>query len=406
MNRLMFLVIISASLLYGGEWQLAGFEGEEIHSVAVHPTDPNIIFVGGDNLYKTIEGGWMWDTVADFRARSIIFKPSYPDTMYAINGEGSYSDGVYRSTDGGDSWGVLHYFYNATCVAVPSWPPGIIVAGSKGGGVHRSDDCGNTWYDFNDSLQNLNVLSLETLSPFDNGAVFLAGTEDGIYSCFQEYWVRTNSPDNLPVLGISVFNDCSPLVWAAIDGGSGSDGVYKSIDFGQSWEVSHWFIYATDVLVNPVDSETVYAADSGCGVITTQNGGNDWCYMNENLGCNVVYCLAQSPADVKYLYAGTQNGFYVYGFEIGVIEEAAINLRCFPNPSRSDCSIVCDEPASITVYDITGRIIESLHYKPGKPHKISFDAKNTSRGIYFIVAKVGDRCSTGRVVFLGSPVDQ
>ncbi|MEA3431519.1 MAG: hypothetical protein U9R01_02400 [candidate division WOR-3 bacterium] len=406
---------IPAAVVSAGEWHFMGFKNEAIHAVAVHPENPNIIFVSGDNLYKTIEGGWMWDTVAWFPANSMLFHPLNPDTMYATLGAGSYSDGVYKSTDGGNTWNVIHNMMYATSLVIPSFPEGILVAGCKGGGVERSDDGGVTWYSMNDSLDNLNILSLATVSPFDSAPVFLAGTEAGIYCFFTEYWVKTNAA-GLTVPSIAVYREYIPVLWAALDGGSWSDGMYKSIDYGLSWEVSEWWVYITDILVNSLDSQTVYAADSGWGVMITRNGGTDWNLMNENLGDSVVFCLSQTPADTVHLYAGTSHGLYVYDFCTGIQEvpphpdRRDVKLKISPNIAYLGSPLgitywippeLYERMVSIRLYDISGRLAQVLFEGRTETgwNSLIWDGGSVS-GAFLLHLKIGGFNTTKKVILM------
>jgi hypothetical protein len=129
-----------------GPLGLSAFNGRAIGSIAVRPGDPNTIYAattrgvagvssvtGGAvslipgaaawGLYKSTDGGATWtflhngaasaaacDTVAEATAagspcslrgvRRVALDPSNPDTVYA----GSYSRGIWRSSDGGATW--------------------------------------------------------------------------------------------------------------------------------------------------------------------------------------------------------------------------------------------------------------------------------------------------------------
>ncbi|MCF8231611.1 MAG: hypothetical protein K9J27_05420 [Bacteroidales bacterium] len=136
---------------------------KKINDIAVHSENPGTIFVCGNKTYKSTDGGNSWDTVYnDFN--SMVFHPN-ADTMYATVGLGSYSDGVYKSDNGSNSWSISGWMFRASSVMIPSYPDGSVVAGSKGEGVHESSDYGNTRTQMNDSLANKNVLALEHINP-------------------------------------------------------------------------------------------------------------------------------------------------------------------------------------------------------------------------------------------------
>ena len=85
-----------------------------INSIAFHPGDPNIMWVGAPSggIWKTINGGKTWTTTSDDLASigvsDIVVNPLNPDELYIVTGDGdagdTYSIGILKSYDGGDTW--------------------------------------------------------------------------------------------------------------------------------------------------------------------------------------------------------------------------------------------------------------------------------------------------------------
>lgn len=372
---------------YSQQWTFLSFAGKKISDIAVHPENPDTIFVCGDKLYKSTDGGNSWDTVYS-HVNSIMFHTN-PDTMYATFGTGSYSDGVYKSYNGGDSWSVLEWMLRPTSVMVPSYPEGTIVASTKGNGVYESSDYGNSWTQINDSLANMNVLSLAHINPGapDSGQIYLAGTQGGIfyyYSDTSKYWHNANPATNLlPVPALSS-DSTGDNLWAAINGGSNSDGMYKSNDYGKTWNVSEYWLFITDILVNPLNPNTVYAADSSNGVKITTNGGMNWGAINTGLEDSVVYCLAQSRADTTKLYAGTLNGVYVMDYPSNVQRISNNDMAVYPNPANDKIIIKSTKNAKLEILNAQGQIIEKLKTENAKT---TLDVTKYAGGIYIIRAE-------------------
>ena len=105
----------------GFGWQLLGnnkFEGASLGSIAVHPTDTQIMYVSvrgggtGGGVYKTSDGGATWqNTTAGVHTggvSDVVLDPSHPDVLYAGmigNGNGGATTaGIYKSSDGGVTW--------------------------------------------------------------------------------------------------------------------------------------------------------------------------------------------------------------------------------------------------------------------------------------------------------------
>lgn len=93
-------------------------------------------------------------------------------------------DGVYRSTDNGDTW-ILTGLTNPSILSIVMNSNGHIFAGSGGAllhadvaGVFYSKDKGKSWRQINDGLTNLDVLSLV----IDHAGYIYAGTrESGVF---------------------------------------------------------------------------------------------------------------------------------------------------------------------------------------------------------------------------------
>ncbi|MCK4673361.1 hypothetical protein KAT67_05195, partial [candidate division WOR-3 bacterium] len=95
-------------------WELVGFENENVKCIAQHPQDTSIMLISiADSIYRSADGGYSWSFVAGFwglPVNCLTFDPLYGDTVFALIGNGSYSDGIYRSTDAGNTWAVLEWF--------------------------------------------------------------------------------------------------------------------------------------------------------------------------------------------------------------------------------------------------------------------------------------------------------
>ena len=114
----------------GGEsWEFKGLgETQVIGRVVVHPLDPDIVFVAalghiwGSNpergLYRTTDGGDTWELVKFISDKAgfvdVAFRPGDPNTLFAASWErvrgpwflnsGGPGSALWKSTDGGDNW--------------------------------------------------------------------------------------------------------------------------------------------------------------------------------------------------------------------------------------------------------------------------------------------------------------
>jgi hypothetical protein len=132
-------------------------------TMAVHPTNPQIIYVGspgasgheGCGVWKTANGGASWTPVADslpsLAVDAIAIDPSNPDRVYVV----LFRHGLYRSDDAGMSWthlyGDLHVRTNIgaagdrTALLIHPIDPRVLYV-TTDLGVQRSTDGGQSWH--------------------------------------------------------------------------------------------------------------------------------------------------------------------------------------------------------------------------------------------------------------------
>ena len=158
---------------------------QSIGSLAVSPTDPNIVWTGtgegkirshisiGQGVYKSTDAGETWTLMGlepTGRIPRLVIHPTNPDIVYVCALGHSYGPqperGVYRTTDGGESWEhVLFIDEDTGCsdIAMDPSNPRVLFAGTwqleihtwgrtsggPGGGLHVSRDGGDTWEKLN-----------------------------------------------------------------------------------------------------------------------------------------------------------------------------------------------------------------------------------------------------------------
>ncbi len=176
-----------------------------IGDVCVAPSNPNIVWVGtgeanprnsvsmGDGVYKSIDGGKSWKNMglkSSFQIGKVLIHPTNPDIVYVgalgrLYGSGG-DRGAFKTTDGGKTWNRIHFIDDKTgvidMVMHPTDPETLIIAtwdrlrdgfdswpgevkipegydgydpipkwGSKSG-IHKTTDGGNSWKKFSAGL--------------------------------------------------------------------------------------------------------------------------------------------------------------------------------------------------------------------------------------------------------------
>ncbi len=246
------------------------FKTGSVGAIAVAPSDSNVVYVGmgeadvrgnfshGDGVYRSLDAGKTWEHMGLDDTRQIghiVVHPADPMTVFVaalghVFGPNA-ERGVFRSTDGGETWDKILYVNDRTGafhIAMDPFNPRVMFAsfwrvsrspwglesGGEGSGLYRSTDGGETW---------------ELLSGEDGEASGLPG-------------------GTLGKIGVSVSGAQRDLVYAIVEADNG--GVFRSTDGGDSWRKVNsdrslrqraW--YYTHIIADPVDADTVYVMNVG-----------------------------------------------------------------------------------------------------------------------------------------------
>jgi hypothetical protein len=413
MGKILLLLITVCFCYAQGSWQLVGFENIDIECIAQNPLDTAIILISHeDSIFRSTDNGASWSFLADFSGlmvNDLVFDHLNDDIVYAALGQGTYSDGIYRSTNGGYDWTVLEWIYIPTSIAIPGYPVGLIAVSSNGTGIFKSENSGITWEAWNDGLSDLHVHALSFCMPDDSFPFFSAGTEQGLFFRHTSPWIQaTGIPTDLRISGIA-YEEFGIVGFATVTGGSYSDGVYSSSDFGMNWQVVDWWIYPSCIALNPIwyswpDTVSVLAGDSGLGIKRSRDLGMTWHELNTGLGNFYINMFSYHPVDTTRLFCATQGGLYRFVGDQAIIEreisdrdilQLPRNILCTSQPFPIICRI---RKNSMLLYiiDPTGRRVQS--------HTIT---KSTTMlpgleksGVYFIVLQDQNYCLTRKLIIV------
>jgi photosystem II stability/assembly factor-like uncharacterized protein len=277
------------------------------------PAAPNV-FV--PTVFKTADGGTTWNPASSGLAPgnyalTVAVDPRNPGMLYAGTTSGPFpgdADGaIYKSTDGGASWGASGAGITNCCVSALAIDPQdskIIYAAwmqSGGvGGIVKSTDGGTTWTDLGSGLPGASTLAFDPQDP----ATLYALTSTGFFKSTNggTNWNPANLAGQVQTFAIDPQNPAT--VYAAVVLSSGADfsgsGVFKTTDGGSSWNATNSGIReipVRDVAIDPQHAGTLYAANGG-KVLKTTDGGVHW-----TSGDIDVWKLAIDPRDPGTVFA-------------------------------------------------------------------------------------------------------
>ncbi len=232
-------------------------------------------------MFKTTDGGESWEKVLFVSPHTGVVDmardPRNPDWLYAAAFQrerrvwsflgGGPESGIYRSTDGGDSWerlsnglpkGDMGKIGLSVCRSLPDRVYAAVTAREHEQGLYRSDDRGASWERVSE-----NSSSKVRCDPNNADRVYLLGDGDSVSE----------------------------------DGGKSFTRPYKdgTVHVNQQ---AMW--------IDPGDSKHIYIGNDG-GFYMTDNGGETWEFA-ENLPVSTFYTVAVNRQEpFYYVYGGTQD---------------------------------------------------------------------------------------------------
>ena len=275
----------------GKTWAHVGLRDVgNIGGIRVHPSDPNTAFVAAignpfkpnadRGVFRTKDGGRTWQKVLfvsdSTGAVDVEFQPGSPNVLFAAmwRGErkpwtiisGAREGGIYRSTNGGDTWtkvtaGLPNELVGKANIAVTSANPNriyVLIEAKPGSGLYRSDDGGQ-------SFQVASTFAQIITRPF--------------------YYTTIAADQKNP-----------DVVYA------GSEGFFRSPDAGRTWQpmrTPHGDNH--DMWINPNNSDILIQSNDG-GANVSINGGRTWSTQYN-----------QPTAEIYQVYVDNQFPYRLYG---------------------------------------------------------------------------------------------
>lgn len=346
-----------------------------VTAIGVHPTNPDVVYVAGENnFYKSLDGGINWTQLvgASGKAYRMIIHPTHPDTVLWAT-----TTGLYRSTDGGMTISQLMTSHCYDLDIHPTHPDSMYVIRRNNTTIHP-----------------------EFYSTYDGGATWQLKTNG---------WYHSSAADRtLNGAAIAISRSNPNIIYALLLGDStasdeGLIGIYKSMDGGDSWTIpvghcgdpyttthinySPWSkAFMCEFMVSPTDPNALIVGTASCYKST--DGGLSFTGIGGYTGFSTFGIHADVRdiyQDAHYTWITTDGGisrssdFFTnnadkltyglhgqdfWGFDIGWHEDVLIGglyhngvvARYQTYPDRFFLSVAGGEPATGYVNPSNGRL--------------------------------------------------
>ena len=309
------------------------------YALAISASSPDTLYLGiyRRGVYRSEDGGATWlakygvhGTLAGAPVASLLVDPTDPDCVYVAT-----EDGVFLTTDGGDSWSDHNTgLANPDVRVLALTSNGDLLAGTRGDELYRWEagagswkqmpafgDLGQPWLVWNRGVYQYTSILFH---PSDPSIVYIGTFPTGIYKSEDEgrTWRERNVGfTNDGIFYITFHPDDPTIIYAGT-----YNGVNRSLDAGEHWHVwdagwpdEQWVF---DIEFDPRDPNVMFACsmngeNKGDGredfhgtVMKSLNGGELWTEITIGLSDQEFYGLEIDPRQPDTLYLAGQKGVF------------------------------------------------------------------------------------------------
>ena len=280
---------------------------------ALHATPEGTLFAGAaeGGIFRSTDGGDTWAPASE--GLPVSQENTLPSTLVLTQDANTLyagtNDGLFHLTNGGDSWQQLAHFQGEIGISGVAFIGDTLYIGrSTEESVFFSNDNGKSWTQIDSGLTGRGGPSLfaigTTLFAQMRRHVFRlkAGEKSWTRLAIEDPWKKTTAESDIAAFVVS-----GEIVYAA----TADDGLFRSTDMGSWWKsikpkAMQEFDGELAVLGNTVFYIASNSADGQ--VFRSTDAGNSWTMFNTNLTNQYIFSVA--VLSEKTLYVGTFNGVF------------------------------------------------------------------------------------------------
>lgn len=308
----------------GVTWQITTGKDLEINSIAVHPSNPDRVFIGTNNfgIMVSNDGGRNFKSGnGNFTSRftyTINVDVEKPNRLYATTHNTATGGGfVFFSDDAGATWNRstnFDFIKNSPFALVQDKLNPMVLYMAASSGIFKSSDRGLTW---NPVIGPKAAPRAPVKAPVKNSPK-TGGPNSG--GSTRRTTVSTPTPAAPVNTFMGTLTDRVKVLVRTDDGRSGlyagtDRGLYKTYDPTKGWEkVNLGFGVDTNIqaiYVNPASPQKVYVGTAMGGLLVSEDGGKYWSRIDTIPKEVPISSISGDPTRPERVFVGTTQTFYV-----------------------------------------------------------------------------------------------
>lgn len=289
----------------GPQWIISGLEGLTVVDVAVAPSDNRVVYAStrpSGQIFRSNDSGIFWTAVGPNLLPGADWYPLAVDPIHSNIVMAGSSQGVYKSTDGGDTWTPTPL--RVTIVRFESASDDGRILYASGWGAFRTDDGGDNWRALRSGIWHRGIAA-------DSRTPQTAYFGEDLSGSSGQLQMTTDGGDTWKVQ--IVVSTAGLIHQLAVDPGQpnimyagkvwGPGGVFRSLDGGVSWSASG--LGGINVDAMEVAPGFWYVGSGWGGVLLSTDRGDTWSNSAAGLPAGYgVHAIAIDPTDSALIYAG------------------------------------------------------------------------------------------------------
>ncbi|MBC8182932.1 T9SS type A sorting domain-containing protein [candidate division KSB1 bacterium] len=398
-------------------------------SIYIFRADPDIMYVFGDGIYRSMDGGDEWEKVSGSYFYKAGLNAGDPAILYGFRDQTDMTQSFHFSTDSGKTWNCSEIEWDigqrTVVKSSPNFPYPVYADLTP---INRP-----TYYGLSVSYDTCKTWK-EIAAEWPTSIDFIEGNDSLIYFATYKRGIyrsrdKGESWDSLGLGGLNGYNYIAvnpknpDIIYSTIE----NHGVYKTMDGGKNWHEKNDGLLSnkiTHFLLNYNNPDHLFLGTWDSGIFISKDAGEKWEQLQPLPADSWIIGLALDERTEKLFFSVTcrsdnsKSGLYVAGSIFTSVDERNVDLSSgfklaqnYPNPFNSTTIITYYLPqyekVTLNIYNIRGEKVLTLinNFQTAGIHNVKWDGKDkygtdVSSGVYIYQLNIGNKTISSKMLLI------